>query len=124
MPRAKKGIDLAAYRERLEERRQQILDLYESDLRAGKETGAESVDDIVDRANSAYSRELLFSLTGEESEQLKAIDEAVGRIDSGEFGTCASCGTGIGEPRLQAVPWTRYCISCQEKVEQGLLEED
>ena len=123
MPRAKKGIDLAAYREKLEERRQEILDLYESDLKAGKATGDESSDDIADRANSAYSRELLFSLTGDESEQLKEIDEAIRRLEGGEFGVCASCGTEIPEPRLQAVPWARYCIDCQEKVEQGLLED-
>ena len=123
MPRAKK-VDLSTYRDELEERRQQILALYESDLRAGKETGDESVDDIVDRANSAYSRELLFSLTGEESDQLKAIEEAIKRLDGGDFGICGSCGVEIGEARLQAVPWARYCIDCQEKVEQGLLEDE
>lgn len=123
MPRAKKAVSIETYREQLEERRQQILDLYESDLQAGKDTGAESADDIVDRANNAYTRELLFSLTGEESEQLKTIDEAISRLDDGGFGVCTSCGTEIGEPRLQAVPWARYCIDCQEKAEQGLLDE-
>jgi RNA polymerase-binding transcription factor DksA len=36
---------------------------------------------------------------------------------------CISCGKEINPKRLEAVPWTRHCIECQEKLEQGILEE-
>ncbi len=111
-------------RELLLAHRQEILNLYERDLRAGQEAGDESADDIVDRANSAYSREFLFSLTGGERDLLQEIEGALVKLDQGSYGTCESCGNGIGAARLQALPWARYCIDCQEKVEQGLGPED
>lgn len=110
-------------REALLNHRKEILDLLESDRKAGQEAGAQDVDDIVDRANSSYSREFLFSLTGGESEQLRLIDEAVARIDEGTYGICQNCDQAIGEPRLKAVPWARYCVDCQEKVEQGFFSD-
>ena len=50
------------------------------------------------------------------------VDGALDRIREGTFGECIACGTEINPKRLEAVPWTRHCIECQEKVEQGLLE--
>jgi DnaK suppressor protein len=51
------------------------------------------------------------------------VDEGLARIREGAFGECISCGQEINPKRLEAVPWTRHCIECQEKLEQGLLEE-
>jgi DnaK suppressor protein len=51
------------------------------------------------------------------------VDGALARIREGNFGECISCGKEINAKRLEAVPWTRHCIECQEKLEQGLLEE-
>ena len=111
-------------RELLLAHRQEILNLYERDLRAGQEAGDESADDIVDRANSAYSREFLFSLTGGERDLLQEIEAALMKLDQGSYGICESCRNEIVAARLQAVPWARYCIDCQEKFEQGLGPED
>lgn len=118
------AIDLDAYREKLQERREQILALYESDVRAGQASTDEGTEDIVDRANNSYHRELMFSLSDTERTQLLAVEAALERIDEGGYGTCANCGDPIPEQRLEAVPWARYCVDCQEKVEQGLLDED
>jgi DnaK suppressor protein len=46
---------------------------------------------------------------------LQAIDEALMRIEKGNFGICKDCGEPIAEARLNAIPWTRVCISCKEK---------
>jgi len=116
-------IDFEAHREHLLERRQEILDLYESDVRAGQASTDEGTDDIVDRANNSYNRELMFSLSDNERNHLLAIDAALERIKAGAYGTCANCGREIGEKRLAAVPWTRFCVDCQELVEQGMLDE-
>ena len=49
------------------------------------------------------------------------IEEAFNRIKEDTFGTCSNCGNQIGEKRLSAVPWTPYCIDCQELQEKGML---
>jgi len=50
------------------------------------------------------------------------VDGELARLRQGSFGECVSCGKEINAKRLEAVPWTRHCIECQEKAEQGLLE--
>lgn len=119
---AKSGLD--ALKDRLLTQRQEILDMYEHDLRVGQEMSDEGAEDLVDRANSAYNREFMLSLSGSERDLLKEIESALERVDSGEFGVCNACEEKIPAKRLQAVPWARYCIDCQELVEQGLLQEN
>jgi len=46
------------------------------------------------------------------------VDGALSRVREGTFGECAHCGQEIGAARLNAIPWTRYCITCQELLEQ------
>jgi len=48
--------------------------------------------------------------------QLRMIDEALDRLKSGDFGTCLACEEPIPAKRLKALPWARYCVSCQESV--------
>ncbi len=112
-----------AIRERLLTHRKELMELYVHDLRAGQGASDEASDDIVDRANNAYERELMFSLSNGERDTLIMIDEALARLDKGQYGTCSACSKPIGSPRLQAVPSARYCIDCQELAEQGLLDD-
>jgi DnaK suppressor protein len=113
----------SAHKKRLEEQRQDILDMYEHDLRIGKESSDEGAEDLVDRANSSYNREFMLSLSSSERDILKEIEAALRRLDEGEFGVCTACEDKIAPKRLQAVPWARYCIDCQELAEQGLLPD-
>ncbi len=112
-------------RELLETQRQEILDLYEHDLREGQRASDEGSEDIVDRANSAYNREFMFSLSGAERDTLLLIDEAIEKMaaDNGDFGSCQNCSSEIPLARLKAVPWAKYCIDCQELEEKGLLQD-
>ncbi len=121
---ADNGVPLDEIREELLEQRQEILNLYEHDLREGQRASDEGSEDLVDRANSAYNREFMFSLSGTERDTLFKIEEALKKIDDGGYGSCAHCSTEIPLPRLKAVPWARYCIDCQELEEKGLLEEN
>lgn len=113
----------AVLREKLLEKRQQITDLYRSDLAAGQASADEGTEDIVDRANNSYNREFMFSLSDSERQLLIQVDEALARMDNGAFGNCVHCGREIGERRLEALPWARYCIDCQELKEKGLLDD-
>jgi DnaK suppressor protein len=111
-------------RRQLEEQRQEILGLYQRDLEVGQSASDESVDDLVDRANNAYNREFMLALSGSERDLLRDIDGALERLEAGSHGICQPCGNAIPAARLKAVPWARYCIDCQERVEQGLLETE
>ena len=121
---AAKAKDFSAYRERLEKQRADILSMYQNDVRAGQESTDEGTEDIVDRANNSYNRELMFSLSDTERQLMLEVDKALERIEDGSYGRCANCGTEIAEKRLEAVPWARHCIDCQELAEQGMLSED
>jgi DnaK suppressor protein len=56
------------------------------------------------------------------SELLRNIQKALRRIDEGTFGTCTNCEEAIGRNRLVAVPWTPFCIRCQEGVDRGHIK--
>ena len=122
-PAAAKNADLSVLREKLLHKRQEITHLYRNDLAAGQASADEGTEDIVDRANNSYNREFMFSLSDGERQLLIQVDEAIGRMDAGTFGSCIHCGRAIGAKRLEAVPWARYCIDCQELKEKGLLED-
>ena len=118
---AKNGFQ--EFRELLTVQRKEIMDLYEHDLKEGQRAVDEGSEDVVDRANRAYNSELMLALSGTERETLFQIEEAIERLDEGGFGSCTNCESEIPEARLKAVPWARYCISCQELEEKGLLQE-
>jgi DnaK suppressor protein len=112
-----------ALRVRLEKQRQEILDMYNQDLRAGQESADDGTEDIVDRANAAYNRELMFSLSDAERQMLLQISDALRRMDEGSYGRCSNCGRMISIQRLEALPWARFCIDCAELAEKGMLSE-
>lgn len=112
-----------ALRSRLLDQRREMYDLYNQDIRAGQESADDGTEDIVDRANNHYNRELMFSLSDSERQRLLQIEDALRRMDEGSYGRCANCSGPINPRRLEAVPWTRFCIDCQELVERGMIEE-
>lgn len=111
-------------RARLQEQRLEIVNMYNQDVRAGQESTDEPTEDIVDRANNSYNRELMFSISDTERLMLLQVEEALNRIEVGTYGRCTNCGNAINPLRLDAVPWARFCIDCQELAEKGLLETD
>lgn len=104
--------------------------LAERDLLIDKLKGNDlSVDDSetpdpVDLAVRNYSKNVMLAVSENESRQLTLIDEALLRIDDDEYGACLNCENVISPKRLAAIPWARYCLNCQELLEQGLLEEE
>lgn len=115
---------LDALRARLQEQRLEIVNMYNQDVRAGQESTDEPTEDIVDRANNSYNRELMFSISDTERLMLLQVEDALNRIEAGTYGRCTNCGNAINPLRLDAVPWARFCIDCQELAEKGLLEAD
>lgn len=75
-------------------------------------------------AANAYTKELLMSMSTNDRQLLQSIDAALDRIDDGDYGKCANCGQPIQEKRLEAVPWARHCIRCQDLIERGQLSQE
>ena len=71
--------------------------------------------DMADQASGTNEVEIQLKLKQTDAKILQAIDEALVRIDKGRFGLCRDCGERIAEARLNAIPWTRVCITCKEK---------
>ena len=64
------------------------------------------------------SREYLFERSSQQRQLLRRVEAALRRIESGTFGECVACGDEINHKRLAAMPWTDYCIRCQEDRER------
>jgi DnaK suppressor protein len=109
------------YEDALKKKQKELFDSYERDKAAGNAQPDDGIQDLADKAASAYSKELNFSLSDGERNLLMLIDEAFSRMRNETYGVCTNCGNVIGEKRLQAVPWTPFCIDCQELQEKGLL---
>lgn len=110
------------YEDALRAKQRELLLSYERDKAAGNASPDDGIQDLADKAASAYSKELNFSLSDGERNLLMQVEEAFNRMKDGTYGTCTNCGTTIGEKRLEAVPWTTFCIDCQELQEKGLLQ--
>jgi DnaK suppressor protein len=120
MPMDKKKLD--SFKKRLEERQHTLRRNVSRTEMDGRQSDEDAAQDIADRAASSYNKEFLFHQSNSERQLLQMVQGALQRIRDGLFGQCISCGQEINPKRLEAVPWTRYCIQCQEKVEQGKLE--
>lgn len=115
---------LEAFKKRLEERQRELRNNVTRNEQDGRTADADTAQDIADRASSSYQKEFLFHQSNNERQLLQMVEGALSRIREGNFGECISCGNEINPKRLEAVPWTRHCIECQEKLEKGVLEQD
>ena len=112
---------LKIYRKRLVDQKTDITKGYDKTRSQGKQVDSDVSHDPVDKAANSYTKEFLFSLSNSERSMLQLVDEALDRLTSKNFGVCASCESELEKKRLEAVPWAKHCLSCQEKQEQGLL---
>ncbi len=105
-------------RERLLEMKRQILREISDDLKHGREGAKEDGMDTYDLASEERDREISFILGDREREKLQSVEEALERIEDGSYGMCDSCESEIAPGRLEAMPFTRLCVSCQAEREK------
>jgi len=111
----------ARFRELLVARHRALLAAYRSGKGNTRDTATDGTEDYIDYAVNSYDRDFMLSLTEMEQRQMLLIEEALRRIDRGEYGLCLQCGLEVPEKRLEVEPWARHCVRCQELEEQGLL---
>ena len=112
------------YRDRLLDRREGLVGQVIEAEQYSRERDSEATQDPADMAANAYTKELLVSMSANDRKLLESVDEALVRIEAGEYGECVHCGEPVQEKRLEAVPWARHCLRCQDLQERGLLNED
>ncbi len=115
---------IKTYRDKLLGRREALFRQVSEAEMSSRERDAEATQDPADMAANAYAKELLISMSGNDRRLLTMIDEALARVEIGEYGNCINCGELVQEKRLEAVPWARYCLRCQDLQERGLMHED
>jgi len=82
-----------------------------------EESAEQDTGDDADKASQSIEKELLFELSDNERMTLDHIEAALRKIEKGTYGTCESCRKIIPRPRLDALPFARYCIGCQSSAE-------
>jgi DnaK suppressor protein len=112
---------LEYYKKKLLNRRDELVKTITRTEEEGRQADDDPTVDLADKAANSYTKEFLFGQTSTDRNMLNMIDEALKRIRNEDYGQCMSCQEEMQTKRLEAVPWAKHCIACQEKMEQGLL---
>lgn len=107
--------ELNNYRKVLEAKQEELLGV----LRNREGIEIEKSPDALDEVQRAAERELAIRTLDRESSLLRNVRGALARVEDGSYGICLHCEEDISAKRLQAVPWTPYCITCQEQADQN-----
>jgi len=79
--------------------------------------GGNGAKDEIDQANELIEKEMGFVMSNNMMANLKEVEEALDRIEKNRYGKCLHCGEEISLKRLEVLPFARYCVPCQEKME-------
>jgi DnaK suppressor protein len=105
----------------LEDRRREMMSQVQERMRDVRAEGASSVvQGVLDAAESSEAdiqEEIEFALIQMKSETLNKINDALARLDQGDYGNCFECGEEIAEKRLRALPFAVRCKDCEEAKE-------
>ncbi|MFB3851954.1 MAG: TraR/DksA family transcriptional regulator [Acidobacteriota bacterium] len=114
----------AKYEKLLVQKKKELEKAYLEKIQKSGEAGADGTLDSVDEASVNYNKEYWYSLSDSDRKILRLINDALQRTKEQSFGECLHCGEKIEEKRLEAVPWARYCVHCQDLHDKGLLQEE
>jgi len=109
------------YRKRLLAKQEELQRQVSKTEQDGRQIDEDTTQDIADKAANSYTKEFLFHQSDDNRRILQLVSEALERLKNGSYGHCVACQEEVQVKRLEAVPWARHCIECQEKQEQGLL---
>src|SRR3981081_4362784 len=108
-------MDDTTYKDQLLKKRSEILGTGGiKPLQASMENNTRQ-GDMADQASGNNEVHIQLKLKQTDAKTSQAIKEALVEVDKGTYGACRDCGEPISDARLNAIPWTRVCISCKEK---------
>jgi len=73
---------------------------------------------LADLGSDNFNKEMALGLVETEEQEIREIDDALQKIQDGTYGSCEECEQEIPTPRLEAIPYARHCIHCQQKLEE------
>jgi len=111
--------DKDKFRSLLIDIRKNITREIQQDLKEGREGEAGEGRDTYDIASDERDREINLLLGDRERRKLQLVDDALHRLESEEYGICEECGGEIAHGRLEAMPFSRLCVTCQSEFEQA-----
>ncbi len=94
------------------------LSSMESSALRASEQGSSS-DNMADYGSDNYEQSFILGLMENVGSQIKEINSALERIESGSYGACDECGCSIPRARLEAIPWAKHCVNCKSKLESS-----
>jgi DnaK suppressor protein len=103
-------------------KRAELQNAYRDKLSRSGDAGADGALDPADEASVNYNKEFWYALSDADRKIMRLIDEALRSIQNKTFGECSHCGKPIQRKRLEAVPWARHCLECQDLQDRGLIE--
>ena len=109
------AIDIEHFKKVLQAKEQELLEEMTRLDENARESRSADVEDPVDVVVSSEAKAANFEVSTKASDTFAQVQAALQRIDRGEYGFCIDCGREIPEKRLEAVPWTLYCLEDQEK---------
>ncbi len=109
----------ADLRQMLSNRRGEVQSDVQSRIRDVRTDRSKEVRDEVEDSDAGIHEDIEFALLQMKAETIARIDEALARLDAGEYGRCFECEAEISETRLRALPFAVRCKACQERREQG-----
>jgi DnaK suppressor protein len=115
------GKKLNYFKDTLLKKQYSLTDMVQRTEGYGREKD-QNTQDMADMAVESYTKEFNFGKSSGDRHILQLIREALDRIEDKSYGSCVNCENPIQPKRLEAVPWTRLCLQCQDLLEKGLLE--
>jgi DnaK suppressor protein len=109
----------ADLRQMLQDRRRETLNDVQSRIHGVRTDGPNAVLNAGEDSEADVQDDIELSLIQMRAETLERIDEALGRLEAGEYGLCVECDEEISERRLRALPFAVRCTACEERREQG-----
>jgi DnaK suppressor protein len=105
------------YRRMLEEKRAEVMASLGAKFDTMARLGRVAEDD---QAQISHDEFVSLRLNSLDYSQLRLIEEALDRLESGDYGVCLACEEPIPPKRLRAVSWARYCVECQDTVGRAM----
>lgn len=110
--------DVEQFKEKLESQRAETRELLHRTEEEQQGLAEERPPELGDFCIESTAREYVFERLSQQRRLLNQIERSLERIHCGKFGECISCGEEISYKRLNAMPWTEYCLDCQDERER------
>jgi DnaK suppressor protein len=110
----------AIYKKALERKSEEVRQSMSAQKAAQVVARLDVPSDEGDLSQQSHEEWIFLNRNTIDMKLLREVSGALHRIETGQYGVCLECEEPISAKRLDAVPWARYCVTCQEAVASGI----